>query len=179
LKRKLNDVDGVAADDGENEEIIDECETLAMDVLEDLAKVRENTNADSVIDHFRVGPLGGNWTMRHLGVLFDAYKGWAHGADVCAFCEKYGLIKSARFNVSLYGDMGSVSMAKQWCHRMNWLYMVWVTEGSPRPFQFTDVVLAAYQEPAEFTACALGLVNARALQRVVQMRALRPLGTGT
>lgn len=178
MKRKLGDVDGLAADDEVVEEVADECEQLAMDVLEELARVRETTNVDTVIDNFRIGPLGGNWTMRHLGVLYDAYKGWAHGDAVCSFCTSYGLQKTARFNVSLYGDMGSVTMAKMWCHRMNFFFELWVAEGSPRPYVFSEVSLQGHIELAEFTAAVAGFVNAKAIQRVEQVRSLRPLGSG-
>ena len=153
---------------------MDECDKLTRDVLEDLAQVRESTKIDSVIDNFRMGPIGGNWTMRHLGMVYDAFKAYAYGRDVFDFCDMFGLSKAARFNVTLYGDQGAITMSKQWCHKMNWFHEVWRSEGSPRPFHFSDALLAEYEEPTEFGRFVLTLADARAVKRACELRTLRP-----
>jgi hypothetical protein len=110
--------------------------------------------------------------------LFDAYKGWAHGQSVADWCDAYKLPKSARFNVALYGNDGSIAMATSWMHRMNWLFEAWLDAGSPNAFRYEDSLLGQYREPLEFAAVANGMTAVLALRRVEQLRALRPNGSG-
>ena len=169
-----------AEEDLEEEEadVADEVTEMADQIFEDLREIQAKCREEVVPEHFRITPLGGAWTLRQLGVLCDAYKAWAHGQEVCAWCDAYSLGKTARFNVSLYGFEGSVVMAKEWMNRMSFLYQAWLDIGSPRPFTYEEELLGQYQEPEEFTNFADGLTATAALRRVGEVRALRPAGHG-
>jgi hypothetical protein len=179
IKRKLWCDDTDAGDEQDNDEQDDE-EILELSgkIFADLADVRMSVREAVIVEHFRIGPLGGNWTMRRHGVLFDAYKGWAHGQSVSDWCDAYNLPKSARFNVALYGNEGSIAMATSWMHRMNWLFEAWLDAGSPNAFRYEDGLIAQYREPLDFTALANGFTAVLALRRVQQLRSLRPHGCG-
>jgi hypothetical protein len=53
---------------------------------------------------FRVTILGGAWLMEEKGKAFDAFPGAARKGGVEDWCIQYGLTRSARFNVDLYGE---------------------------------------------------------------------------
>ena len=156
----------------------DEVVKMAADIMRDLDEVRAIARVGVDIEHFRIGPLGGAWTLREQGVLFDAYKSWASGAEVCDWCDRYMLQKTARFNVSLYGNQGSINMAKQWMHRMHWCFEAWCDGGCLVPFVYDDELMALYNEPREFADFANALASPAAVGRVEQLRSIRPVGPG-
>jgi hypothetical protein len=83
-------------------------------LFSELAHSRESSDVASgpVVD-FKVCVLGGLWTMIHLGRSHDAYQGKVCKSTGAAanFVDSYGMQKSARFNVDLYGEKGSRTMA--------------------------------------------------------------------
>lgn len=158
----------------------DEAVELADSIFEQLAQVRA-TEREQVAapEHFRIGPLGASWTTRRLGILFDAYKGWAHGADVGAWCDMFSLAKTARFNANLYGDEGAIMMACQWMMRMSFLHQAWLGAGSPKNFIHEEELLGRYTEPPEFREFVSNSMAPQALRRVEHLRGIRPFRVGS
>lgn len=173
IKRKNPWVDEPAEQDSEDRLENDEAVELADSIFEQLAQVRATVREQvAAPEHFRIGPLGGSWTMRRLGILSDAYKGWAHGADGGAWCDMFNLAKAARFNVNLYGDEGAAMMARQWTMRMSFLYQAWLGAGSPKNFIYeAEELLGRYTEPPESRGFVSKLSAPQALRRVEQLRA--------
>lgn len=180
VKRKASYDDfleeGTPEDD--EEEVQEEATALAAKVLSDLMQVRESVRERVEIHHFRIAPLGGNWTMRHKGVLVDAYQGRAIGQPVADWCDRYHIPRSSRFAVSTFGNEGAIQMAKMWIDKMAWCYDQWLDAGARAPFQFSDAIMSRYVEPQEFTDFASGVQTAAEQNRVAVLRGLRPVGSG-
>ena len=148
-------------ENGDDQEITE----LAGGIFQELQQVRDSVRQDVVVEFFRIAPLGGNWTLRAHGILYDAYKGWAVGAAL-PWCDAYHLTKSARFNVNLYGDQGSIEMARAWMHKMSWFYQAWLDHGSACPFFYEAQLVEQYREPQSFTLFSRGLTAGAATRRV-------------
>ena len=88
----------------------------------DLHKAREALAAEDAraCHDFRVSLLGGAWLMEVKGRAYDAFQGSAIGARATAWCLEYKVARSARFDISLYGEAGSKAFAEEWCRRMQY-----------------------------------------------------------
>ena len=120
---------------------------------------------------FRVKLLCGNWLIFTKGKAADAWQGRACFKDAEIFCTQYALQKTARFEITLYGDKGAAIFARAWCHRMEHFYNIWVA--SDAAYVFVDEDVASYVEPAEFTEL-VGTLEGKAAARAVAVRAIRP-----
>ena len=69
----------------------DQVVKMAADIMRDLAEVRAIARVGVDIEHCRIGALGDAWSLREQGVLFDAFKSWDSGAEVCDWCDRYML----------------------------------------------------------------------------------------
>jgi hypothetical protein len=122
---------------------------------------------------FKVTILGGVWTQRNKGVAYGAVRGAAvREESLEAWLQSNGFPKSARFDVSLYGDKNACAMARAWCHRMQFFRDLVVTGDDPT-YQYDDGVIAGYTEPSDFREM-VPLLRGRQLARAEQIRALRP-----
>ncbi len=70
--------------------------------------------------------LKGKFAEAHMGNTWNAVHGYASGADCEHWCDKYHLQRRARFDVTMYGDDLSLTLAKAWAHRMGYLYNIWL-----------------------------------------------------
>jgi hypothetical protein len=86
---------------------------------------------------FKVGILGGKWTMEHVGKVADAFRGYACTADAKAWCDLYLFQNAMRFNISAYGEKTASALALHWARRMEYFYNVWYAQELPR-YNYTD-----------------------------------------
>eukprot|EP00974_Lingulodinium_polyedra_P134167 11228301-Lingulodinium_polyedra.AAC.1 len=64
---------------------------------------------------FKVTLLGGEWLMATQGKAFDAFRGGVRAGSVAEdWCNQYSLNRSARFDISRYGEQGARIMASAW-----------------------------------------------------------------
>ena len=151
----------------------------ALDEVADaLAKARHYASADH-LGTFRVAPLGGPWTARHAGVAMDAWAGRAVGKAVEEWCRKYSLQDNMRFDVSLYTPEGALTCARYWALKHWHYHEIWLGEGSPAEYKYTEEDHASFIEPEAFTKLAETVVAVKAQRRFELLRGLRPLGSGT
>jgi hypothetical protein len=92
-------------------------------VFEALEARRAHWAAEDAADgsNFHWTLLGGRWTMAHLGVEFDAFKGSAR-AHAEPWVVEHRLAKSARFGISVFGELDAKTLAVAWCHRMEYMF---------------------------------------------------------
>eukprot|EP00969_Alexandrium_andersonii_P041827 1834076-Alexandrium_andersonii.AAC.1 len=74
--------------------------------------------------HFGTRVLGGQWTLAHKGVAFDAIQGYAKGASCEQFCVRRGLARSASVSCQEFGQEASGIMARAWAHKLEHFYML-------------------------------------------------------
>ena len=86
---------------------------------------------------FKVGILGGKWTMEHVGKVADAFRGYACTADSKAWCDLYLFQNAMRFNISAYGEKTASALALHWARRMEYFYNVWYAQELLH-YHFTD-----------------------------------------
>ena len=120
---------------------------------------------------FPVKLLGGAWTAMHRGRAFDAFKAEAASKEVVAFCTRFRMPKSARFDISLYGEAGASSLCHGWSRKMAYLYGCFRSHGDD--FRFADEH-ALFDFGGDFEAFVATLVG-KAAARVTLVRDLRPI----
>ena len=149
-------------------------DTAIEEVFRQLEAKREECHmlrAQEVQD-FKVSLLGGMWTQRTSGRPFDAFKAQARRGEAEVWCGLYGLQKSARWDLGLYGEGNAAVFAKAWCHKMQYLFDLWsLSDGVG--YEYTAADFERYVEPDDFSSMAASLTPA-GLQRVAQIRNLKP-----
>jgi hypothetical protein len=130
---------------------------------------------------FKTSIMGGKWTKEHVGMVADAFRGYAATGDAKAWCVLYHLQNAMRFNISAYGEKTANALALHWARRMEYFYNVWYAQELPN-YRFT----AADYEAMPFTevlADALEHVPIEhaawdAYRKVENMRPDKPGGHG-
>eukprot|EP00974_Lingulodinium_polyedra_P025625 2476487-Lingulodinium_polyedra.AAC.1 len=70
------------------------------------------------------------------------------GAEAAPWCVKYGLAQSARFSIGLYGPDLASSLARSWCHRMEYYYGIFC-DARQAGYEYVLPDHEAYVEPPE------------------------------
>jgi hypothetical protein len=141
------------------------------EVLNELYKKRAELadGAPRLTPDFSVVLLGGSWTLRHLDVPFDAFKGRATSGDVEAWCVRWGFQKSMRFSVSLFSEATAQEMAKSWCGAMQHWHDLSLTSSEA---EFSSALAPKWTPTEEFEAIrrdAVGPLAARC-QQILSMQ---------
>ena len=126
-------------------------------------------------EDFVTGVLGGAWTKRERGRVYDAYQGRAAHRASQDFCERYGLQKSARFGIDVFGDRMAGQLSRAWCHRLQYYYDLEAARG--RDSGFTAEDHGQYEEPA-YVAAMEATMTERQRARLAGLRAQRPTISG-
>ena len=142
--------------------------------LDAVRKERAHGDDDDVdTPDWKVTVLGGAWTAAHRGVAFDAIRASVRaGSDAEAFAVAYQLGKSARFDISLYGCGAANQLAKAFCHKCQWAFLLWESSGD-KNYVFSNSDKEAYIEPAFFPGL-LETLEGRARARAQGVRDLWP-----
>jgi hypothetical protein len=157
----------------EEPEALDDDQVQA--VFQALEQTRQAWDLHAPSDHadFRITLLGGAWHQRHKGTTYVAFQGAVRkNSPSEQWCIQYNLPKSARFEISLYGESGAHTMANAWCHRLNFLFSLYEAyQGTD--FTYPANCMAGYEEPPEFASFAEASTRAQ-LARVQWLRSLLP-----
>ena len=143
-------------------------------VFRELLLARERVAADpgQQLD-FKITLLGGKWTKENRDVSFDAVKGAPRqNSSAEDFSVAYGLGKSARFEIALYGLNVALVLARTWCSKLQYYFDIFEASGEVL-YRFKDDDHRAWREPAEF-ADSVEVSAGQPLKRMEWLRRLRP-----
>ena len=87
-----------------------------------------------------------------------------------AWCARHGLPKTARFDLSVYGERDALIFAEAWCDRMQHLFAKRLEVGDALALADWD---RDFEESADFIA-AVARAEPRQLARAEAIRSLRP-----
>lgn len=119
-------------------------------VLDELVAKRDELGALVAPSCFRLAVRGGSDTLARFGVPYDYFKGVAKPGEPTRFCSLHGLLKSASYKLTLYGESVALTLAQAWMSKMQHMYDVWVDQG--RSALALDITLvAAWGEPVKLT----------------------------
>lgn len=163
--------DNTPAEAPEDDEGMDDDRLLAL-----FAELETRRAAEALVEvepsAFRAKLLGGDWLIAERSKAFDAWQGACRTKQSERWCVQYTLPKSARFELTFYGDVVAAALARGWCHRMEYFYNLWIAAGSGS-YSYTKADVAGYQEPADFIEAAQGFTGKKAA-RVSSIRSLAP-----
>jgi hypothetical protein len=153
-----------------------DCEELHSDpsILEELRKYREAMLGSQEVrcNDFQVSLLGGAWTAKHKGVLADAFTGAAKGEEALAHCRSRGIPRSARYEISTYGEENAAAFARSWCSRMQYVFNICCAH-EDQEHKLTPKEIENWPEPSEFCRLDRELAGStRAQQRLAQIKAI-------
>ena len=132
--------------------------------------------ADEAVDgpgDFLVELLGGTWTKTHLGVDYDAFRGFARGRDAAQFCEMWSLQKSFRCSVLTTTGHFAHMVCTAWCARMQFFYNKFVAEGDG--VEYSDATLSAFVEAPDVARAYEVAAGGPVRERIAKLRAMRPI----
>lgn len=122
---------------------------------------------------FVVTLLGGKWAMERKGVPFAAFQGKVKDNTLAdSWCLNYSMQRTARFEISMYGEEVASTLAHGWCDRMQHFFQLWANSGQER-YSYTAEDVAAYTEPPEVAKLTTILTGA-ALTRLSRIRTMKP-----
>ena len=103
-----------------------------------------------------------------------SYQGVARGGLAEDWCRRRGLRLSASFLMDLYTPAGAASLARAWCHRMQFFFNLYVSGGLDVRHAFTAEQMEAYEEPTELAALMADpvLQGEGLTRRIAQIRKL-------
>ncbi|CAK0874375.1 unnamed protein product [Prorocentrum cordatum] len=127
-----------------------------------------------VDEDFHVNVLGGLWTMVHRGVSHDAYQGTVirRQSQASKFAVSYGFQAAQRFNVTLYGEEGALTLAQAWVRKSQFYYNIWKAQPL-HDYIFSAAELRAWEPPPALVALIERLPPGRARSRAVSLRDFR------
>ena len=126
----------------------------------------------TALRNFQVTLSGSVWAQRNRGIPYDSFLGSAKGSDAKAWCRRYSLPLTNRFDVELYGEADANVLATTWCKTMQYYYDLYV-ESNMEVYVYTDMDSQGRPQPQDFAAL-VSQASGRKLQRVEGLRQLRP-----
>lgn len=125
-------------------------------------------------EHFRWTLRGGAWTARNRGLTYDSCMSSVRkGGEAEQFCNEWGLVRSASFAISIYGEQGAAILARSWVAFHEWSFQTYMMHAGEAGWSFTPEVLAEYQEPPELEGL-MASGNARVRNRIAALRQIKP-----
>lgn len=166
---------GERADEGGDSDCTEEVDALGevSALFEAMAEAKDAVGDEDLL-LFRTRPLMGKWTLRHTGVVCDAYQCRAVGEDAELFCLRFNISQPLRFSTMLYGKEGALTCCRYWCAKVSYFYQVYMDAGATG-FPFGDDTVNAWREPEAFSALVRALPVQAAQARFESLRSLRPL----
>lgn len=153
----------------------DPCDDIAIEaVFSELHKKREawvDNYSTSGLD-FKYTLRGGAWTQKHKKVAADAFQGRASSADAQLWCLKYGLAKTSRYAISVFGESKASALSRMWCHKMQYYYDIFVRANNP-DYKYSQSDHSGYEQPVGFAEVGVGL-TAEGKARVAALTGLKP-----
>ena len=84
--------------------------------------------------HFTTQIRGGRWTRANLGTDADCVAASATKGEAATFCLKYSLPRMSSYSFAKYGEQAALSMAREWCQRMEHFFRLYLQGGSTFSF---------------------------------------------
>ena len=160
----------VAAEPDDVEALDDEAAARLFEELE--AKRDEAVDRAGESRDFTTEIRGGRWTMEHRGVAADSERAKAANRDAETWCRSYSLPLSFTCAYSAYSDEVCSMLCLAWARKMQFFYDIATARGPAHCY--TDADVAAYQEDDGFTVWADLQIVRSVLNRVDQIRGIRP-----
>jgi hypothetical protein len=147
------------------------CDPAVMEELEKYRQAWQDAKDVRFYD-FQVSVLGGAWTQKHKGVLADAFSGAAKGDQSPDWCRARGMPRSARYEISTYGEENASALARAWCSKMQFLFNHCQKLGDDL-HKLSPEELEQWVPPSDLQRVERQLADSRqAQQRLRQLRAL-------
>jgi hypothetical protein len=151
------------------EEVMEE----ALSTLEAQRALLEQGEALGV-HAFYVSVRGGTWTRHNRGRAYDAISGQARGGTPKQFCRAYGLNVMVSFATDLYGEVAASILARAWCHRMEYFYLIWLHQ-ELWDYHFTETDCSGHVATEEWVDFFLGLdLLSVTMDRASALNRMRP-----
>ena len=148
-------------------------EELAEAVFASLATVRETWASDGDFPDWKVVVLGGSLQIKHKCVSFDAVQAMPRANSRAEqWAVAFGMGKTCRFEISLYGMAVAQTLARAYCHKCQWYFLQHEDAADTKPF-FTQADVDAYVEPEAFSELFLSL-SGKSRARAQWLRDLHP-----
>jgi hypothetical protein len=162
------------APEAEAHEQVDMDDAALEEMFAELHQRRQLWEVDNrtALRDFQVTLSGSAWVQRNRGIPYDSFLGSAKGSDAKAWCRRYSLPLTNRFDVELYGEADANVLATTWCKTMQYYYDLYV-ESNMEVYVYTDTVFQGRPQPQDFAAL-VSQASGRKLQRAEGLRQLRP-----
>ena len=131
-------------------------------------------DSSSSASSFSVVLRGSSRAKAKHGTAVDAWAGQVdQGSQAEEFCRLHSFNLSSQYAIRVYGNDEAWVCAKEWCHRMQFIFTLWFEHGSDGKTGFTPDAMTTYEETSEFTALAATATGALKA-RVATIRKLKP-----
>ena len=123
--------------------------------------------------YFGVDLLGGRWTKEHVGVDYDAFRGFARKGEPEQFCERSFMQKSFRCGLRSMPEPLAHLICSEWGRKMHWLFENWLVEGDGA--DYSDASMAAYDETPAIAHAWAESDDGPIRERIRKIRSMRPM----
>ena len=158
--------------EAETEEQVELTDEALEDMFAELQQRRQQWEADTAPRDFQVTLSGSAWVQRNKGIPYDSFLGSSKGPDAKAWCQRYSLPLSNRFDVQLYGEADANLLATTWCSARQYYFNLYV-DSSLGEYVYTESDMQGWPEPSGFSAM-VARASGRKLQRAIGLRQLVP-----
>ena len=118
-------------------EVVDVDESVVAAVAAQAEEMKEQLDEAQEEDlYFKVRILGGRWSAEQFGVAAQDIGAFSKNREVDIWCSAVGWPKAKSWRISKYGHDNCHALASECARRGNFWMRLWVTEGSPAPFNF-------------------------------------------
>ena len=123
-------------EDEEGQPLDDEALAAAFDELHK-ARGAWGPTEENVVEDFKANLLGGAWSLQTKGKAVVACLASAKTPRATNWCVQYGMYRSGRFEVSLYGEHAAQTFARAWAHRMQFFLDLYLASNE-RQYRYTQ-----------------------------------------
>jgi hypothetical protein len=118
---------------------------------------------------------GGAHTQATLGVPYDCIISRPCSEESRSWIQGYFATKTAAFAYKRYGEQAAHMLAMGWCHKMQYLFDLFVDSRQNEQFVYQDAELDAYAPDPAYIQWALALpLSSPAYSRHEEIKSLRP-----
>ena len=113
--------------------------------------------------------------MAHHGVPYDAIQGWVtETSQVGVWAVQYGMGKTCRFSVKVFGDHAANVLANEWCNKCQFFFNLYQQQGC-KQYVYIASDIAAYTPLDSFTRLKASLlISSSTMTRLLALDNLLP-----
>ena len=145
---------------------------------EELGNIYDELNDDhEEYEHFYTKPLGGRWTSVNKGVAADRYLGTARSGFPKQWCAFFKFPSQKSFAFNRYGRPESAYLAREYCRRGEYFFMLYLELGVPlQDCRYSVADLQSYDEGLEWLDFVVTVDVASVVWEAIEMvRGLVPV----